>query len=329
MKRKLGFPLMLALAVIFSCQQKTDSDNPSDPTPDEAINEIEDKNPVKEDNSDNFISSTSKYSYEEEKDVKKSTGGTAGANKISILSIDGKLERCLEKDANVSTAAQIQCIGEAYTLWDDALNRYYQATKTAYGEKSQKALLTAQRNWMKFRDKELEFISTVYNNLGGTLYRIIANDDNMNLVKNRTLELAVMSMVGDNYDGKIYDYAASANNETYGSDKEYSACNSKDNSNLDMQDCATAYAKRSDKKLNEYYSKLRNILTDDEKEKLKTAQRNWLKFRDSELKIYDALYIDMDGGTIHATERVRKNGDMIYKRAVDLEAYYELLNELK
>jgi uncharacterized protein YecT (DUF1311 family) len=45
-----------------------------------------------------------------------------------------------------------------------------------------------------------------------------------------------------------------------------------------------------DKLLNKYYQKLLNKLKEPDKETLRQAQRNWIKFRDSEIKLIDIIY---------------------------------------
>lgn len=320
-------PFLFIAVVVFSCQN-AESDANSSNNKGSIIEDKEDNANDDVVSSEEFISSTSKYNYDEigNDDNNKSTGGTA-EKEVSILGIDAKLERCLDDEQNSSTAFQIQCIGEAYEKWDDALNYYYKKTRAVYGEKSKAALLKAQRNWIKFRDAEATFLGTMYNNVGGTLYRVIANDDNMNLVKNRTLELAGMSMVGDSYDSKVNDYIGKSFSETYGEDEELNACLERDDSNMGMQVCAGAFAKRCDAKLNEYYKKLRSILNDDEKAKLKAAQLKWLKFRDAELKIYDAIYDDIGGGSLYATEQAFNNAGLLQRRAADLKSYYDVMSQ--
>ncbi len=276
-----------------------------------------------------FINSTSKYNYEEDNDKDKkpkSTAGTAKTGKVGILKIDGELQTCLDGENNYSTMAQIQCISEAYSKWDDALNDYYQRTMQVFGPKQKKALRTAQRSWIQFRDAEVAFISEMYGNIDGTMYRIFANDDNMMLVKNRTLELAELSMVGDNYEAKVYDYMVGDFKNRYGDDATYNDCLDKDESNLGMRTCAAEWAKRSDELLNQNYNQLRKRLNDDEKAKLKAAQLKWLKFRDNELKIYDAALEEM-GGSMYPTQRVIKNAQMIMHRAKDLENYMKVFEE--
>ena len=42
--------------------------------------------------------------------------------------------------------------------------------------------------------------------------------------------------------------------------------------------------------MNKYYQKLLNKLKESDKETLRQAQRNWIKFRDSEMKLIHIIY---------------------------------------
>jgi len=53
--------------------------------------------------------------------------------------------------------------------------------------------------------------------------------------------------------------------------------------------------KTADKELNEVYSKVIKTLTAEEKKLLVVAQKNWIKFRDSDCKVVEKQY---EGGSI-------------------------------
>lgn len=80
-----------------------------------------------------------------------------------------------------------------------------------------------------------------------------------------------------------------------------------------------------DKLLNKYYKKLLQQLQGDDKEKLKTSQRNWIKFRDSEKELNYALYNEQytGGGTIHQIFVANKSAEITRQRVFELFHYLD------
>lgn len=116
----------------------------------------------------------------------------------------------------------------------------------------------------------------------------------------------------------------------YPIDSAYVAClEVPDNqSTYGMIDCATKARDAWDKELNNYYKLLLPILSPDEKEKLRTAQRNWLAYRDSELTFYGTMYGNMQG-TMWRVVAAERSVDIVRQRALELRTYYEILTEEK
>lgn len=89
---------------------------------------------------------------------------------------------------------------------------------------------------------------------------------------------------------------------------------------------ATRNAEKSyDKLLNKYYGKLLNMLQGEDKLKLKTSQRNWIKFRDSEKQINYALGDEQytGGGTIHSIFVANKTTEITRQRVFELYHYLD------
>lgn len=80
-----------------------------------------------------------------------------------------------------------------------------------------------------------------------------------------------------------------------------------------------------DSLMNKYYQKLYNRLQGADKEKLKTSQRNWLKFRDSEKELNYTLYDQQysGGGTIHKIFVSNKNAEITKQRVIELYQYLD------
>ena len=102
--------------------------------------------------------------------------------------IEKELSRCLEE--SFSTANQRDCINKAYEDWDKLLNQTYQSLIKELSEESKIQLKESQRNWLKYRDTEFNFINKYYfQDKQGTLNYVIADSKKMEIIKQRTLML--------------------------------------------------------------------------------------------------------------------------------------------
>jgi uncharacterized protein YecT (DUF1311 family) len=101
--------------------------------------------------------------------------------------IDTELEERI--DADSSTAGMIEACQWAEGEWDKLLNENYQALMEKLDKKNQAALKASQREWIKFRDLEFEFIGSFYGGMDGTMYQMIAAGDRADFVRERALKL--------------------------------------------------------------------------------------------------------------------------------------------
>ncbi|TNE54144.1 MAG: DUF1311 domain-containing protein [Bacteroidetes bacterium] len=102
---------------------------------------------------------------------------------------DLKLERCLDTDSMQTTMGMIDCYSWALSEWDQELNKYYGLLMNILSEDEKTQLKKSQRNWIAYRDQEVKFSNEFHYNIQGTLYRIIAAARQMELTRNRALEL--------------------------------------------------------------------------------------------------------------------------------------------
>lgn len=116
----------------------------------------------------------------------------------------------------------------------------------------------------------------------------------------------------------------------YPVDSAYVAClDISDNQTTSgMVDCAIQAHDAWDKELNKYYKLLLNILSPEEKEKLRIAQRNWLAYRDSEIAFYGTTYGNLLG-TMWQLVGAERGLEIVRQRALELQKYYEILMEEK
>ena len=104
-------------------------------------------------------------------------------------SIDIQREKCLDIVENQTTVGMINCEIEAAKLWDKQLNEYYKELLKLLNKEEQELLKESQRKWIEYRDKEFSFSSTLYNNLEGTMWRIVAAGRRCDIIRDRALEL--------------------------------------------------------------------------------------------------------------------------------------------
>lgn len=103
--------------------------------------------------------------------------------------IDVELKVCLSQDENKSTAAMSNCLNEALKNWDLELNATYKILQSKLKNDAKKKLTDAQRQWIKFKDNEIELIDATYGKADGTMWRVIRIDKILNITRTRTEEL--------------------------------------------------------------------------------------------------------------------------------------------
>ncbi|MGI6784313.1 MAG: lysozyme inhibitor LprI family protein [Aminivibrio sp.] len=107
--------------------------------------------------------------------------------------IDAEFERKL--DADSSTAGIIDACLWAEKEWDKLLNENYKILMKKLDKESGEKLRKAQREWIKFRDSEFEFIRDFYRGFDGSMYRTVAAGFQTDFVRERALSLGLR--IGD------------------------------------------------------------------------------------------------------------------------------------
>ncbi len=101
--------------------------------------------------------------------------------------LDKEYQACTTK--NYSTLGMIECSAQAEKKWDAELNKVYRALSSKLNPEGKKQLKKSQRQWLKYRDSEFETIVTIYGAMEGTMWRVIASSDRVEVVKQRVLTL--------------------------------------------------------------------------------------------------------------------------------------------
>lgn len=106
--------------------------------------------------------------------------------------IDLLMQNCLD---GAQTSLDIRdCYAAAYSRWDRQMNLWYQRFMTSQSAginaAAKKALRTAQRQWLKFRDAQFSAINAEYGPRQGSIWPTIAISKRVALPKQRALAIA-------------------------------------------------------------------------------------------------------------------------------------------
>ena len=89
----------------------------------------------------------------------------------------------------------------------------------------------------------------------------------------------------------------------------------------------TAYA-AWDVELNKYYKLLMTVLTEEEKEKLKTAQKAWITMRDADIS-FIGLYSENLEGSMYRVSANYHTMEIVRLRALQLRSFYTEIMEVR
>jgi len=101
--------------------------------------------------------------------------------------IEKWLGKCIQQDD--STAGTRDCIGKAYRMWDQELNKAYKILMNQLPPDAKKTLKASQLAWIKYRDAESKLGDEIAGIKGGTLYLLEGDNRMMSMVKERAMEL--------------------------------------------------------------------------------------------------------------------------------------------
>ena len=109
-------------------------------------------------------------------------------------------------------------------------------------------------------------------------------------------------------------------------DKTLEACIDKNGSTAGMVQCTDKAYLAWDKELNRNYGELMRALKPVQKEALRLAQLEWIRYRDLDFKAIDSIYDTMQG-TMYIPMRISARVEVVKKRALELKDYLDLVKE--
>ena len=133
----------------------------------------------------------------------------------------------------------------------------------------------------------------------------------------KTLILAVLF--------SLFSLPLLAQNDDHPIDKFLDECMEKDMSTAGMVKCINEAYDKWDAELNRVYKLLIKNVDDKSAASLKSAQVEWIAFRDKEFKLIDDIYSKLEG-TMYIPMRAADRMEIVKKRVLELDAYRDLLN---
>lgn len=125
-----------------------------------------------------------------------SLGGIVDDYEKEISRLEKQCEEKMSKD--YSTTGMVLATQEYYEELDKVLNKVYKELMITLDDKGKMTLRDSQREWIKFRDKEVAFAANLYSKKDGSIWKLSTPNIMTNLMENRIRELA--SYIGDQRD---------------------------------------------------------------------------------------------------------------------------------
>ncbi len=103
--------------------------------------------------------------------------------------IDISLKACLDSTANQTTVGMMDCAGHARDSWDSEMNKHYKLLMTRLTKDEKIKMEAAQKKWLEYRDAEFLNAGTIYYDMQGTMWRVVAVNRQLEIVRQRALDL--------------------------------------------------------------------------------------------------------------------------------------------
>jgi len=100
--------------------------------------------------------------------------------------ISKEYDSCMDRSGGV-TIEMIECMVQEFKKQDARLNREYKKTMSQLSDERKKALLEAQRAWIKYRDSNCAFYADPE---GGSMARVLANSCVLSMTAERADEIS-------------------------------------------------------------------------------------------------------------------------------------------
>jgi uncharacterized protein YecT (DUF1311 family) len=203
--------------------------------------------------------------------------------------LDLAMRQCLARDDRSSTSGQIQCMTEARSAWQGALQADYQRLLMISPASARHDWQLSQSRWLGWRNEEQQLERSVYATTQGSAYAMAQADMLLQSVRFRALALRdALAHAGPPTPAPAP--AVTGNKVALTLPR---ACN----------DDATCEHAMFD--LNRYYTKLRDRLPEWMRPQLQRTQNSWLAFRDASLPLLsESERVDLIGSRVATLKRL-------------------------
>lgn len=103
--------------------------------------------------------------------------------------IDLKKEQCHNDESNQTTYGMMECEAIAREEWNNEITKYYSLLMSVLNPQEVEKLKISQNNWIKYKESEYDYAETIYYNMKGTMWRIVAISRECEISKRRALSL--------------------------------------------------------------------------------------------------------------------------------------------
>lgn len=103
--------------------------------------------------------------------------------------IDLTLENCQALSEDQSVGSMIDCEYAARIAWDKEMNKYYKLLIEVLKPAEKKMFKESQRDWLLYRDNEMNFASAFYKHMDGLSWLLVHAKRLTAIAKQRALEL--------------------------------------------------------------------------------------------------------------------------------------------
>ena len=110
--------------------------------------------------------------------------------------------------------------------------------------------------------------------------------------------------------------------QQYFIDKMEKNCLSDKSSTQEINECTFKAIDAWNKEIEKNLALLKNIISKEDFENIQLSQKNWEKFRDSEILVYNSIYPE---GTMFQNVSAGFKRELIKHRAIELKSLYETL----
>lgn len=118
-----------------------------------------------------------------------SLGGVLENYESDLSRLEKQYEEEIDKD--YSTTGMVLAGQKYYEELDEILNKCYKELMATLDDEEKVALKESQREWIKFKDKELKFAANLYSKKDGSIWRLSTPRVAINLMINRIKELSI------------------------------------------------------------------------------------------------------------------------------------------